>query len=197
MKTGSFNIHDYLKKIHDQADESKYSQINEQDEGGNLPDDRGFVIPEENKKAYDWLKGEYQHGQTEVRVEMTSSDFKPGYHLEDAPESTKGFPGMYGDGFKSGEGKGEMKEKEVTLPKTEFPTIAGHTKSGKTKPIESNKDEERAEEKEHKGPKEKQKPVGIKVDAKTKDDVVKKKNESSEKTKKTEKKKISEKDEDC
>lgn len=165
MKAGSFNIQEYLNKIHEMANEKEYNAINEQ-EAGSLPDPNGLIIPEENKKAYDWLKGEYQHGKTEVKVEMSYHNFKPGYFLQDAPDSTKKFPGMYGDGFKPGKG-GEQTEKQASFPQTTFPTMRGKVKSGETdgtkqsktsKDTESNESSETDNQKDH----------GIKVEAKTK-----------------------------
>lgn len=97
MKAGNFNINDYLEKLYENA------------EGGNLPDQEGMIIPEENKKSYQWLKKEYQKAQTEVKVEinMGGSKFEPGYDLQTDVNSVKDFkPGMFGE-VKTTDNKGE------------------------------------------------------------------------------------------
>lgn len=99
MKAGNFNINDYLEKLYENA------------EGGQLPDKEGMVIPEENQKAYQWLKKEYQKAQTEVKVEinMGGSKFEPGYDLQTDLKSVKDFkPGMFGE-VKTADTKGEKK----------------------------------------------------------------------------------------
>lgn len=66
---------------------------------GNTEED-GIIIPEQNKKFYSWLKGEYQKGRTEVKVEMKLGDtkFEPGYELQTDLDSVKDFkPGMFGE----------------------------------------------------------------------------------------------------
>lgn len=66
---------------------------------GNVVED-GITMPAENKKFYSWLKGEYQKGKTEVKVEMKLGDakFEPGYELQTNLDSVKDFkPGMYGE----------------------------------------------------------------------------------------------------
>lgn len=69
-------------------------------EGGKLPDPEGLVIPEENQKAYQWLKKEYHKAQTEVKVVMNmgKEDFEPGYDMQTNLDSVKDFkPGMFGE----------------------------------------------------------------------------------------------------
>lgn len=85
MEVGKFNIHDYLNKLYEESEKVK---------GGPSGDPgEGLIIPPENRKAYDWLKKEYQKKKQEVKVEMSSYDFKPGY----STEGLKDFkPGMYG-----------------------------------------------------------------------------------------------------
>jgi len=88
MRTGSFNINSYLDKLYENA------------EDGNLTNKEGLILPDENKKTYDWLKKEYQAGQTEVKVEISGegSSFKPGFDLQAAPASVAEFkPGMFGE----------------------------------------------------------------------------------------------------
>ena len=88
MRAGSFNINSYLERLYENA------------EDGNLSDKEGLIIPDENKKTYDWLKKEYQAGQTEVKVEISGSgsSFKPGYDLQTSMDSVKDFkPGMFGE----------------------------------------------------------------------------------------------------
>jgi len=88
MKAGSFNINSYLDKLYESA------------EDGNLTDKEGLIIPEENKKTYNWLKKEYHQAQTEVKVEISGegSSFKPGYDLQTNLDSVKDFkPGMFGE----------------------------------------------------------------------------------------------------
>ena len=57
MKTGSFNINDYLEKLYEDA-------LPMMDGGEGLTNADGLIIPDENKKSYDWLKKEYQKSQT-------------------------------------------------------------------------------------------------------------------------------------
>lgn len=51
--------------------------------------EEGIIIPKENKNFYDWLKKEYQKGQTEVKVEykVGTSKFEPGYVMQDKTAS--------------------------------------------------------------------------------------------------------------
>jgi len=88
MKAGNFNINDYLSKLYEES------------EGGKVPEKEGLIIPEENKKFFNWLKKDYQKSQVEVKVEMKLGDskFKPEYDLQTKLDSVKDFkPGMYGD----------------------------------------------------------------------------------------------------
>lgn len=77
MKIGSFNINDYLNKLNEEA---------------SVKEDA--IIPEENMKSYSWLKSEFQKGKNEVKVEMTSTKFEPGYTFSGSkdfkPEVTGG-----------------------------------------------------------------------------------------------------------
>lgn len=104
MKTaGSFNIHDYLDKLYEAAEET----------GGVTGDPKeGLVIPAENKKTYDWLQKEYNKGKTEVKVEMKmgQSKFEPGYDFTAGGDTVKDFkPGMYGE-VKTSDNEGAKKE---------------------------------------------------------------------------------------
>jgi len=51
--------------------------------------------------VYDWFKNKFRSGKVKVEVKMSFHPFEPGYYLEDAPESTKDFPGMYGEDISS------------------------------------------------------------------------------------------------
>ena len=106
MKAGSFNIHEYLERLNENA------------EAGNLAskDKEGILIPDENKKSYDWLKREYDKSKTEVKVEikMGGAKFEPGYELQTDLKSVKDFkPGMFGD-VKTSDNEGAKKEKKDT-----------------------------------------------------------------------------------
>ena len=93
MKAGNFNINDYLQKLYEDA-------LTMMDGGEGLTNADGIIIPDENKKSYDWLKKEYQKGQTEVKVEINMGDakFDPGYDMQTNLDSVKDFkPGMYGE----------------------------------------------------------------------------------------------------
>lgn len=93
MKTGSFNINDYLEKLYEDA-------LPMMDGGEGLTNADGLIIPDENKKSYDWLKKEYQKSQTEIKVEIKMGDakFDPRYDLQTDLDSVKEFkPGMYGE----------------------------------------------------------------------------------------------------
>ena len=206
MKAGTFNIHDYLEKLYD-VDESKYNSLNEEkaDTENGDPED-GLIQQGGENKAYNWLKKEFQHGKTEVKVEMSYHTFKPGYNLEDG-KSTKDFPGMYSDVKNNTSNKPESTA--APFPETKFPGMGGESNSagdsdtktkadlgntiGKKEPInassegEGNDDDDDKAGKEQNGIKvEAKEKKEIKVEAKTKEDV-----EEEEKEKK-EKKKINE-----
>jgi len=124
MKAGSFNIHDYLGKLYEKIEENDLdNSLNKEQPKSNLSNKEGIIIPEEGKKAYDWLKKEYQKGKTEVKVEMSSYEFKPGYHLDTTLKSVNDFkPGMYGN-VKTSENEKNKKEKNVPFPETKFPSL--------------------------------------------------------------------------
>jgi hypothetical protein len=110
MKAGTFNIHDYLGKLQENAE-------------GNLPAGQqdGLIIPEENKKSYGWLKKEYDKAKVEVKVEinMGGSKFTPGYELQTDLKSVKDFkPGMYGD-IKTSDTPGAKKNKPADSAPTQ------------------------------------------------------------------------------
>lgn len=46
---------------------------------------------------YEWIKTELEEGKLEVTVGMSYCDFEPGYYFSTPIESTKDFPGMYGE----------------------------------------------------------------------------------------------------
>jgi len=160
MKAGTFNIHDYLGKLYEKVEEKDLGggypkSGSTSTEGGSLPVEDGLIIPEMNKKSYEWLKKEFQKGKTEVKVEMSYHEFKPGYHLDTNLKSVNDFkPGMYGD-IKTSDTEGGKKEKNVPFPSTTFPG-SGETKTKENSPSE--KDNEKNSEKN----------TGIKVEAKEK-----------------------------
>jgi hypothetical protein len=180
MKAGQFNIFEYLERLNEEA------------ESGNLAgkDKEGLIIPDENKKSYDWLKKEYDRAQTEVKVEITGqgASFKPGYDLQTKLDSVKDFkPGMFGEvktaDTKTEKKEGEEKENPSLDPKKDKPSFqpGEGEKEKKELPKTSdkkedikNKEEEKPEEKEEKSeekeePKEKEeKPEVKKIDLKTK-----------------------------
>ena len=165
MKAGTFNIHEYLNKLYENVEEENLTLNEEKAETENGSAEEGMIIPEEGKKAYDWLKREFQKGKTEVKVEMSSHTFKPGYELQDAPKSTKDFPGMYGQS-KTSDSSGST-PKTAPFPETKFP--GGETKSD----FDNKKDDN--ESSENKKP-------SVKVEAKTKkEDKENKKDKEDEK----------------
>ena len=100
MKAGSFNLNDYLQRLHEEKEATS-----------KVPDE-GIIIPEENKKSFSWLKKEYQKGRTEVKVEMKlgGAKFEPGYELQTNLKSVKDFkPGMFGD-VKTSDTEGSKKK---------------------------------------------------------------------------------------
>lgn len=102
MKAGSFNLNDYLQRLHEEKEATS-----------KVPDE-GIIIPEENKKSFSWLKKEYQKGRTEVKVEMKlgGAKFEPGYELQTNLKSVKDFkPGMFGD-VKTSDTEGSKKKEE-------------------------------------------------------------------------------------
>jgi hypothetical protein len=110
MKAGTFNIDDYLEKLHEEASD------------GNIKgsDKEGLIIPEENKKSYGWLKKEYEKGKVEVKVEihMGGTKFEPGYELQTDLKSVKDFkPGMYGE-IKTSDTPGAKTDKKEDTAKT-------------------------------------------------------------------------------
>lgn len=89
MAMGNYKASDYLRKLYEGVNVDK---IESKD---------GLVIPEENKKAYDWLKKEYTSAQEAVKVEMKvgNEKFNPGFEMQADIKSTgKEFkPGMFGN----------------------------------------------------------------------------------------------------
>ena len=82
MKMGNFNIEKYLKKLYENEEREKASnEVNRE----------GFIVPEENRKSYDWLKKEYKKGQTEVKIEISGDGarFKPNYDMQAKTDSVK------------------------------------------------------------------------------------------------------------
>jgi len=95
MAIGTFNYNEYMNKLHEEA-EVKFANSENQ-----LTTTDGLLIPEENKKVFNWLKKEYQKAATEVKVEMKLGDtkFEPGYNtnLQAKDSEVKEFkPGLFG-----------------------------------------------------------------------------------------------------
>lgn len=106
MKIGNFNINDYIEKLYENAETGPVNK-------------EGLIIPEENKRAYNWLKKEYHAGQTEVKVEMKfqGAKFEPGYHLQTDLKSVKDFkPGMYGEIKTKDTEKGKSLDNKKQIP---------------------------------------------------------------------------------
>lgn len=124
MKAGSFNLNDYLERLHEEKEASSKVPV------------EGLIIPEENKKSFAWLKKEYQKGKTEVKVEMKLGDkkFEPGYDLQTNLKSVKDFkPGMFGD-VKTSDTEGSKKKEDGQNPaKTSGEKFSGE-KSAKAAP---------------------------------------------------------------
>ena len=161
MRAGQFNMDEYLERLNEEAEKNSSK--------GNTINQDGMIIPEENKKSFSWLKGEFQKGKVEVKVEMKlgNAKFEPGYDFTSGdPKSVKEFkPSMLGQSPTENKG-----EKSGAVKKTEEP------KSPKNK-----KEEVTAEEKDPKGGKEtpdnqdkkgenSPKSQNLKLDAKTKKD---------------------------
>lgn len=181
MKAGSFNIHEYLGKLYDGVDEKdlekSFNSLNEEEKAGNLPDDNGMIIPEEGKKAYDWLKKEYHKGKTEVKVEMSYHEFKPGYHLDTNLKSVNDFkPGLYGE-VKTGDTEKGKREKAVPFPETKFPGGETNSSDESKKENESSEGENKTgitvEAKPAVKPKKEDQEIGKEVKEDTKDKIVK------------------------
>lgn len=180
MKAGNFNIHDYISKLYEGADEKKFNALNEEQKAETetgKPDEAIIQQGGENK-AYNWLKKEFQKGKTEVKVEMSSHEFKPGYHLDTNMKSVNDFkPEMSGQ-VKTSENKGKgITDKAIPFPETKFPG-SGETKSpdDKTKsPVVNKTDKNESSEGGEK------KESGIKVEAITKKKEGEKKEDKEEK----------------
>jgi hypothetical protein len=182
MKAGQFNIDEYLEKLYEGAEAA-----------GVLPNKEGMIIPEENQKAYQWLKKEFQRGKVEVKVEMKLGDskFEPGYDLQTDLKSVKDFkPGMFGEiktadtktkgksedkkekpSFKTEKEEVESEEKEVKSEKKEVESEEREVESEEREVKSEKKAVEKEEKKEEEKPKfkkEEGKPEVKKIDLKTK-----------------------------
>lgn len=145
MRAGNFNMEDYINNLNENAETT----------GGNLPagSKEGILIPDENKKSYEWLKKEFQKGKTEVKVEMKIGDkkFEPGYDTQMDLKSVKDFkPGMFG---------------EVKTSDTEKTKSKSKTKT-ESSPINNN--DEKKDEAENKQEESAEKKQSLNVDLKTK-----------------------------
>ncbi|MGL5691328.1 MAG: hypothetical protein ACRDD8_11005 [Bacteroidales bacterium] len=95
MKVGNFNMSDYLNNLNESA------IINTE----KIESKDGIIIPDENKKSYDWLKQEYKSAQQSVKIDikMGGTKFKPSCDMQ-APDNTsaeKFTPGIYGNSIPS------------------------------------------------------------------------------------------------
>jgi len=103
METGIFNINDYLERLNEEAEAKSVEKSSTE----------GIIIPDENKKSFDWLKKEYQKGKTEVKVEMKmgGQKFEPSMNLQTSLKSVNTFKsGMFGDVKTSDTGGGKSNE---------------------------------------------------------------------------------------
>jgi hypothetical protein len=115
MKAGNFNMFDYLNKLNEEAEATEKAL-----------DKDGIIIPDTNKKAYDWLKSEFQKAKTEVTVSMTSAKFTPGMSFSGAKDFKPGIStGENGgksvpklDNGDIKDAKGEGAPKKLAAPKT-------------------------------------------------------------------------------
>lgn len=107
MAIGTFNINDYLEKLHEEAEAKEATGI----AGGDAKN--GLIIPPENKKAYDWIKKEYDKAKVEVKVEMKigTSKFEPSFTTDGAKNDFK--PGMFGE-IKTSDTPGSKKKESDT-----------------------------------------------------------------------------------
>ena len=170
MKAGTFNIQDYLEKLHEEASI---------DGGVKEGDKEGLIIPEENKKFYSWLKKEYDKGKVEVKVEinMGGLKFEPGYELQTDLKSIKDFkPGMYGQ-VKTLDNAGAKKEKGKTPDQKseEKPEDKSEAKTEKTAPEQKEKKEKPIIKAEIKTAKEEDEKKEEKIDDEDKEKETKKK----------------------
>jgi len=102
MQIGTFNYEEYI------------SRLNESIEAGSVKDSgEGLMIPDgESKKAYDWLKKEYNKGKTEVKVEMKmgGQKFEPSMDFQTDLKSIKNFKsGIFGQ-IKTSDTEGNTKD---------------------------------------------------------------------------------------
>jgi hypothetical protein len=147
MKAGSFKLDDYLERL-----------TEEKEVNSKVPAE-GIIMPEENKKTFNWLKKEFQKGKTEVKVEMKmgGQKFEPGYDLQTNLKSVKDFkPGMFGDvktsdtegGIKKEEGQDASKTSGEKSAKKEPKGVV--VKAAETEEKEEHEEHEHEEHKVHK-----------------------------------------------
>lgn len=105
MQAGNYNHEEYMKMLFEKAKKNQ-KEVTSGDAPGNP--EEGLVIPDVNRKAYDWLKKEYDKNKHEVKVEMTSAKFEPGYSTEGAKDFK---PGVYSSSQTSQSYKKENGEK--------------------------------------------------------------------------------------
>lgn len=127
---GFFKMSQYMDKLYENINVDK------------IEDKDGIVIPEENKKAYDWLKKEYTSAKQEVKVEMKvgGAKFNPGYEMQaDVESADKEFkPGMFGNSVP----KTPKSGKESDFKPNNFSSKSTSTKSEESKDTEPKESEE-------------------------------------------------------
>lgn len=142
MAIGQFNIYNYLAKM-----EKVYEEAEAKAEETKGSEKEGLIIPEVNKKSYDWLKKEYEKGKTEVKVEITTggSKFEPGFDMQAKTDSVKDFkPGMFGSVKTSDTPSDKKNTPEETKPAKELGGVKIKA-NFKTKEDEKKKEDKKEE----------------------------------------------------
>lgn len=143
MQVGTFNYEEYM------------SRLNESEAGSVKDSGEGLMIPDgESKKAYDWLKKEYNKGKTEVKVEMKmgGQKFEPSMDFQTDLKSIKNFKsGIFGQ-VKTSDTEGNNNKGDLDKSDTDSKEVKND--------IESNESSEKT-----KSPK---KPESIKIEATSK-----------------------------
>ena len=160
MQAGYFNMSDYMNRLNESED-------------GNIESSNkdGIIIPDENKKAYDWLKKEYDSNQIETKVEITNGTnkaIKPTEFIDDKLPT--------GDGSKSDFKNGEFSTDQKNLgdgSKSDFKPFDSNSKSESSSSDKETEDTSKENSKKKvsiKGIKPGTKKTSIKEDDKLKED---------------------------
>lgn len=159
MKAGTFNIHDYLERLNEALGEN--SDIPNVE--GDVEEQDGILIPGANKKAYDWLKKEYQANQTEVKVEVVKNGakFEPDESIQASNDGDKNLkPGMFGNEKAPEVPKEDKKESNALEDKkktSEFTKDESKPDENKEAPDETKKEKDNINNKEEEPKEEKPK----------------------------------------